>query len=393
MPGNLWALRKLPAYGPVLLAGLLVLGGIAAGLAGAQDWFISNAAGMALEPAVSRIALRSEYALSVDRAVPEELPEALLPYYRENYAAELRTLYQEGEEYRRQWIFRDELRRDRLVAAFGDDGSGFIELYDEEGRLTGEYQFNDGGGVYRTLLDYNQGLLVKTETWFAGPPAAEDTVDDTVSGALPEAGPPPEVLLWTDYYRYSRFYSLRAVDRIIHAAGEESSAAAGMPVRIRFPHYVLDAAAETAFITPGPVYDLGFLRDILTGSSDRILYTTDDRGRVLSETRWDAEGVLIGELQNTWSGDRLTAVRWIAGDDERLLEYEYDGAGDRIAERNYTGGVLERTVRREDGRDVEELYMNGEVILRAVWGSDGRKITEERIRPSSAEGIPGGSDE
>ena len=394
MPGNLRALRRLPAYGPVLFAGLLVLGGMAAGLAGAQDWFISNAAGMALEPAVSRIALRSEYALSVNRAVPEELPGALLPYYRENYTAELRTLYQEGEEYRRQWIFRDELRRDRLAAAFGGDGSGFIELYDEEGRLTGEYQFDGEGGVYRTLLGYNQGLLVKTETWFkAGPPAADDTAADAASGALPEAGPPPEVLLWTDYYRYSRFYSLRAVDRIIHAAGGESSAAAGIPARIRFPHYVPGAAEETAFITPGPAYDPGFLRDILTGSSDRIQYNTDDRGRVLSETRWDAEGGLIGELQNTWSGDRLTAVRWIAGDDERLLEYEYDGAGNRIAERNYTGGVLERTVRREDDRDVEELYMNGKVILWAVWGSDGRKITEERIRPSSAEGIPGGSNE
>jgi hypothetical protein len=388
------------------------LGGIAAGLAGAQDWFISNAAGMALEPAVSRIALRSRYALSVDRAVPEELPGALLPYYGENYTAELRTLYQDGEEYRRQWIFRDELRRDRLVAAFGDDGSGFIELYDEEGRLTGEYQFDGKGGVYRTLLSYNRGLLVKAEAWFkAGPPAADDTAADAASGAPPEAGPPPEVLLWTDYYRYSRFYSLRAVDRIIHTAaavgdasgaasgdaagnaGGEGSAAAELPVRIRFPHYVLDAAAETAFITPSPVHDLDFLRDILTGSGDRILYNTDDRGRILSETRWDAEGGLIGELQNTWSGDRLTAVRWIAGDDERLLEYEYDGDGNRIVERNYTGGVLERTVRREDGRDVEELYMNGEVILRAVWGSDGRKITEERIRPPSAENIPGGSNE
>jgi hypothetical protein len=388
------------------------LGGIAAGLAGAQDWFISNAAGMALEQAVSRLALRSRYALSVDRAVPEELPEALLPYYEENYAVELRTLYQEGEEYRRQWIFRDELRRDRLAAAFGDDGSGFIELYDEEGRLTEEHQFDGKGGVYRTLLSYNRGLLIKAEARFkAAPPPADDTaaaVSGTAPGAAPEtgtlpgAGPPSETLLWIDSYRYSRFYSLRAVDRIIHAprdaggegpAGAGAGAGPGAPVRIRFPRYALSAAAETAFVTPDSVYDSDFLRDILTASSDRIQYSIDDRGRVLGETRWDAEGSLIGELQNTWSGDRLTAVRWIAGDDERLLEYEYDSAGDRIAERNYTGGVLERTVRREDGRDVEELYMNGAVILRAVWGSDGRKISEERIRPPSAEPVPGGSDE
>ncbi|MDR2020001.1 MAG: hypothetical protein LBQ14_04470 [Treponema sp.] len=386
-------MRRFPACGPALFAGFLAAGGIAAGLAGAGDWFTSNAAGMALEPAVSRIALRSRYALSVDRAVPEELPEALLPYYGENYTAELRTLYQEGEEYRRQWIFRDELRRDRLVAAFGDDGSGFIELYDEEGRLTEERQFDGEGGVYRTLLSYNRNLLVKAEAWFkAGPPAAEDT-----AAAPPETAPgagSSGVLLWTDYYRYSRFYSLRAVDRIAaQSTEEEGSAAAGTPARIRFPRYALSAAEDTAPVVLNPAYDSEFLRDILMENSSRILYDTDDRGRVLGETRWDAEGGLIGELQNTWSGDRLTAVRWIAGDDERLLEYEYDSAGDRIAERNYTRGVLERTVRREDGRDVEELYMNGKVVLRAIWGRDGRKITEERIRPSPAESVPGGSDE
>ncbi|MDR2185629.1 MAG: hypothetical protein LBO80_08220 [Treponema sp.] len=370
---------------------------MAAGLAGAQDWFVSNAAGMALEPAFSRLALRNRYALSVDRALPEELPGALLPYYRETYAAELRILYQEGEEYRRQWIFRDELRRDRLTAAFGDDGSGFIELYDEEGRLTEEHQFNGEGGVYRTLLSYNQGLLVKAEARFkAGSPGAKDPVAVPESGLPPEAGSPAEIPLWTDYYRYSRFYSLRAVDRIIPSVQDavgEGAAAVQTPARIHFPRYVLDAAAEIVFVTPSPAYDSDFLRDILMGNSDRIQYSADDRGRVLRETRWDAEGGLIGELQNTWSGDRLTAVRWIAGDDERLLEYEYDGAGNRTAERNYTGGVLERTVRREEGRDVEELYMNGEVILRAVWGSDGRKISEERIRPSPAGNVPDGPNE
>jgi hypothetical protein len=340
---------------------------------------------MALEPAFSRLALRSGYALSVDRAIPEELPEALLPYYEENYIAELRTLYKEGEEYRRQWIFRDELRRDRLVAAFDDDGSGFIELYDEAGRLTGEHQIDGEGGVYRILLSYNQDLLVKTETRFkAGRPAADDTASGPGAPVeTPETGSPEETALWTDYYRYSRFYSLRAVDRIVHTVPDAGEGSA-VPARIRFPRHVL-AAAEAPFINPGSVYDSAFLRDILARIGGRILYTTDDRGRVLGETRWDAEGGLIGELQNTWSGDRLTAVRWIAGEDERLLEYEYNDAGDRTAERNYTGGVLERTVRREDGQDVEELYMNGEVILRAVWGGDGRKISEERIRPSSAD--------
>jgi hypothetical protein len=72
-------------------------------------------------------------------------------------------------------------------------------------------------------------------------------------------------------------------------------------------------------------------------------------------------------------------VHWKSGDDERLTEYEYDSAGDRMLERNFNRGILERTVRSTGNRDIEELYMNGRIVLRAVW-EDGRKISEERIR-------------
>ncbi|MDR2111105.1 MAG: hypothetical protein LBP32_07340, partial [Spirochaetaceae bacterium] len=106
----------------------------------------------------------------------------------------------------------------------------------------------------------------------------------------------------------------------------------------------------------------------------------------LREVRRDEEGNILGEMTNTWDGDRLSSVRWVSGEDERVSEYEYDGEGDRIIERNYHQGVLERVVRREGDREVEELYMNGTVILRAFWGKDGRKISEERVRPGSGEG-------
>jgi hypothetical protein len=114
----------------------------------------------------------------------------------------------------------------------------------------------------------------------------------------------------------------------------------------------------------------------------RVIYTTDSRGRVLTEQRLDENEDILAEIRNTWSGDRLSAVLYTSGEgeEERLSEYEYDPDGKRTVERNYNKGVLERVVRSEKERDVEELYMNGKLILRAVW-EDGRKVSEERVRP------------
>jgi hypothetical protein len=142
---------------------------------------------------------------------------------------------------------------------------------------------------------------------------------------------------------------------------------------------------DEQFVTPGTPYNSEFLQDVILDSDvkpgDRVVYATDERGKVLTETRRDAEGEIRGEIRNTWAGDRLKAVEWKAGEDERRTEYEYDSGGDRIMERNYNKGILERTVRQENGREIEELYMNGVVILRAIW-EKGRKISEERV-PSS----------
>jgi hypothetical protein len=135
------------------------------------------------------------------------------------------------------------------------------------------------------------------------------------------------------------------------------------------------------FVSPGIAYSSEFLQDVIVNEGGRVIYTTDSRGRVLTEQRLDAEENVIAEIRNTWSADRLLSVSYTAGDDERLTEYEYDQDGSRTLERNYHQGALERVVRSDKERDVEELFMNGEMILRAVW-EEGRKISEERVRPS-----------
>jgi antitoxin component YwqK of YwqJK toxin-antitoxin module len=392
---------------------------------------------MALEEIASRIAaLRNEYALGLDYIPAGELPKILVPYYEEPWRVEIHVLYKNGDESRRQWIFRDPEGMSRLVAVFDQDLlnppadettpaadgeesggneaaagaaetegpaematsaaeaevpaemasgtaeaetgtpetetaelaavseppgrilTGFIELYNEEGRIIREYLFLDGGEENITEYVYRSQRLVRAEM-------RRKILNDGEEEIVP---------VLTDLYRYSRSASLRAVERTYHEGAETS------PVFLRFPHMILDAAAEDNFISPGRSYGTEFPGDHFIGTDYRIVYTTDERGRVLTETRMDGDGNTIGELKNTWSGDRLVSVSQKNGDEERLTEYTYDSGGNRIMERNYRNGSLERVVRMDDGKEVEELYMNGTIILRAIW-EDGRKISEERVRP------------
>jgi hypothetical protein len=386
------------------IAGTLVSAGPGFG----EDWYISNAGGMALEPAYSRLALRGTYALSVGEAFFADLPERLWDYYDPSYRIELRCLYEEGIISRRQWSFRDAAGIPRLVAVFDGDASGFIELYNQDRLITEAHQMPGDGSDYITLYTYNKTFLIRAETRLFTPPPPVDPPEgelettavskalEALPGALP-LEPPADTegkteTLWIDYYRYTRSFALRGVERRFHRTPpvlpaqdqkEEGKLLAEdpEPVLIRFPQLILGVWAENEFVKPGSVFNSEFFEDVIINSGDRILYTTDERGRILSEVRRDENDKVLGEVKNTWAGDRLVSVLWKSETEERLIEYAYDGAGDRIVERNFRDGLLERTVRRDGDREVEELYMNGAVILRAFW-EDGRKVSEERVRPN-----------
>jgi hypothetical protein len=95
---------------------------------------------------------------------------------------------------------------------------------------------------------------------------------------------------------------------------------------------------------------------------------------------------IIWEIQNTWFDERIVRIRkreYINYNEdtenyiEYLAEYEYDSNGNRVTERNYKDGDLERVVRTQGSQDIEELYMFDTIVLQAVW-EDGRKISETR---------------
>jgi hypothetical protein len=399
----------------VFCAALALTGAFAcAALAFAEDWYVSNPGGMALEPAFSRFAIREKYALSVAAAEEADIPERLRKYYDSAFRIELRCLYEDGVLSRRQWTFRDEHETARMAAVFEDDSSGFLELYNVDKLIAESHQISADGSDYITYYYYNRSFLVRSETRLftprqegeeETPPGEETAAEETPAAeaepvpASPaaegiEAVPVPRALgdsfaepvvtaegieepVWTDFYRYTRANALRSVERhYIRAPAEGRETEL-----LRFPQLIIGIGAESEFVKPGANFSSEFFEDMIINSGDRILYNADSRGRILSETRRDEHDNIIGEVINTWSGDRLESVQWKSEDEERLIEYEYDAGGDRIFERNLRNGVLERTVRREGEQEIEELYLNGEVALRAIW-VEGRKVSEEPVRPA-----------
>jgi hypothetical protein len=339
-------------------------------------WYISNASGMTLEQIPSGFAaLRNEYSLSVGNVLASEAPELLLPYWDPSFGIELRILYEKGTEIRRQWIFRDEKGTARLNASgsggiFGgtskenEKQAGFIEVYNEGRYITEERQFSGDGTELVFRFSYTGRTLVKAESW----------IHEASSGAESDGG--GLVPVTTDHYRYTRSNSLRAIERLYHSEAEASES---NKVKVFFPGISPGFSKSVEFVNPGAVYSNDFFRDIILPTGIHVSYVTDFRGRIQSEIRKDSEGTVVAEIRNTWSEDRLESVEWKSAEGEGVTEFEYDAQGNRIVERNFRSGVLERTVRSQGNRDIEDLYINGEAVLRAVW-EDGRKISETRVR-------------
>ena len=337
----------------------------------AQDWFRSNPAGMALERIYSStVALHQQWALSVEQANRNTLPGILRPYDNTAYTLEQRLLYERGRLHRRQWIFRDARGVVRInaslpadLASIGDAGSQeippFIELFSSDRQLSETRQYL-ASGLYTTRYNYRDGVLIQAETFLNNAP------------------------MWTDNYRYTRTAILRGVERRYHEAGMHIAAIQRSGSRPELPLLNLDlrdAPPIRSFVDPISPHSntlltetLGFIYDL---HAARVYYETDSLGRVISETRYDQQDRVLALITNEWSGDRIAEIHWTAAADQGRIVFRYSG-NDRISEDNYRNGILERKVRNQGDVEIEEIFLNGRVILRAVW-RDGRKISEERL--------------
>ena len=381
-------------------------------------WFRSNSGGMVLEEIYSRpAALRNEYALAVIYARNDELPDFLVPYYNNEYNLEIRVLYENSVQIRTQWLLRDKTGITRLNAvlmendeisgyyyndlygaAFEEDqyeyyngidflginGNynepngflenenenenkiidinidnkiGFVEIFNENSILIAEYKFYKDGQKYKTEYTIKENLLISSVffIWESG----------TAEGYKKT---------YTDNYRYNRSLSLRSVEREFHR---------DMLIKynqntINFPVKIMDIVNEDIFINERMNQYPEYFGDVYVYMESKMLFETDDRGRIIRQTLFDDDKEIIWGIQNTWSDNRIISTNKTEGDLELRTEYQYNSAGDRILERNFKNGVLERVVRADGSFEIEELYMNDVIVLRAVW-EDGIMISETRV--------------
>jgi antitoxin component YwqK of YwqJK toxin-antitoxin module len=336
-------------------------------------WFKSNQGGMIIEEMPKLTALRNEFALVVYFTRKNNLPENLLPFYSDDFFIEVRTLYKNSEVSRTQWIFRDIKGTTRFLAVFPEPSksknsqddeknhlSGFMEIYDENSFVISEYRFSDDGSKNRIDYKYNNGMLISSVVFSWEKEAA--------GGEYREA--------YADFLHYNRSLFLRSVERVFYK--ERQVSLADEPLRFSFPRQLKDAAQPQNLVSEKINSYPDFFGDVTIQKNEKIVYTTDERSRILSQTLYDDEGNVVWVIRNTWLNGRIISTLKIENNTEYFAEYEYDSAGDRVQEKNYKNGILERVVRTEGNTDIEDLYFNNAVVLRAVW-KDGRKISETRI--------------
>ncbi|WP_461256629.1 hypothetical protein [Treponema sp. R80B11-R83G3] len=384
-------------------------------------WFRSNSGGMALEEMQSRFtALRSQYALAINYVSNEELPEYLLPYFNEKYNVEVRILYKKGEQIRTQWILRDEKGNTRLNAVFiepelepeikeeivitekstelvaiGEKEAeilarteeekqeeeakeekseekpkeeakvvinknikkrkGFIEIYDKNLFLMSEFKFFEDGRAEKTEYTLKDNILI----------SAASLMSDNNGENFKTS--------YIDYYRYNRSQYLRCIERIFQKDGVLDE-----PVIVAFPKRMMDSVEKDVFIGEKINIYPEFFENEYVGDGFKMIFDTDERGRILGETLYDDEDKIVWTIKNTWKNGRIVKTLKTEGDTVLTAEFVYNAEGDKILERNFKDGVLERIVSTEGKMEIEELYMDDLVVLRAVW-EDGRKISETRV--------------
>ncbi|MCL2759645.1 MAG: hypothetical protein FWD22_05485, partial [Treponema sp.] len=233
---------------------------------------------------------------------------------------------------------------------------GFLEIFNEDLYLTSEYRFYEDGRSAKTDYTYNNNLLIKAEYL---------TIESYEEREYKTA--------YVDHYRYNRTLSLRTIERVFHYDMHLSD-----PVSVTFPRRIMDAAIIGIFSNERLNLYPEFFGDVFVGIGSRLIYDTDNRGRVVSQTLYDSEDSVIWFIINTWHNNRIISTTKTEGDLILTAEFVYNSDGDRIIERNIKNGVMERVVRAEGDLEIEELYMNNVVVLRAIW-EDGRKISEVRV--------------
>lgn len=132
-------------------------------------WYISNGSGMLLEETYKTRAMREKYSVMAQTIRPENTPAELRKYYSAPWTIECRILYEDGNRLRTQWVFLDTGKSALLTAAISNDGSGFIEWYNDRGFVQEEQRLAADGSGYFVSYTYRDYFLLKAEAVAVAP--------------------------------------------------------------------------------------------------------------------------------------------------------------------------------------------------------------------------------
>ncbi len=407
------------------LALLFLAGPFLCGIGAAESrWYASDGSGIAYERISPGRAGREEWAVEITSPGTSSIQSFAGKPLPPGSQLETKILYATGKLKSNSTTLTDSAGRVLSMETIEEDGRTVRSNYSANGLLTEERNLESDGSATIVRWEYSGGRVLRSRMFSLAAPEApkpSKASEQAVVPAVESAVPPMEVLVWTDSYLYDRAGAIRKVDRMLapmtenneKPEKEEKVNQGGMSVRTRLGLPVnLEArspdgsalrilydgtgrTARTVRLVDGK--ESSSVQVVYAGSG-RSAYVTktieprsglaietshDERGRVLVETRSDKSGKTLERKLTTWADaeglrDRIAAVTLIAGGVERKTEYAYDKKGNRVAEKEYRNGILERSIIKEGRLEKEELFRNGKKVLSSVY-ENGVKKKDRRI--------------
>lgn len=321
----------------------------------ASEWYRASPGGLALERMAKVAALRQEYALEVTDLELDQIPELLQSLESGSSRAIGEIVYHENQVLLRRYKLYNAQGYLTLASQINEKGYSWIERYDSNHRLIEELWSTNSEDWFKRTYTYYAGKISSSRTFIGNSDVEEN-------------------LLYRDLYRYDRSGMLRAIERITEA-GTDSSA------EVEWFSKSIDSLAGLNRPGPGATGETISSSSVGSGNSKKedgtIVYTLDSKGRVIQEVHRNEAGALVYERVNVWDQDRLRLVTITENGITQKIEYSYDAKGNRIGEKYYTNSELERQITVQGNQETEELYHNGQLLLRTIW-IDGVKTSEER---------------
>jgi hypothetical protein len=398
---------------------------------------------MALERAMPLRAMREKNALAVHEVKPEDVPREIRKYYSEPWRITCSILYEEGKRIKTQWVFRDQMQIALFVAAISDNGSGFIEWYDDRGFLVEEQRLDADGSGYFISYSYKDYTLLKAEAHFVEAVAQEASGEETpasdylnelnelaeelIPGIIIPSEEDELSLIETDMTETPIIDNLSDADIVnmpetvpsaaemvrspdgpapipetfVAITGRESG-----PVWTDFYRYTRSKglrSIERVFHSPGTQPELIRFPRFVEGGSTDINFVDVPTPRV-SIFLSDMMNIESSKIDYTFDNKRRVITETYRGEDDAVIgELKNTWENDHLVSVNWTspGGELSVVyIYDEDGEFTREEDYNNGVIERSVTRDgereietlyrdnkeilravwlDGRKVSEERV--------------